>query len=59
MTYNLDNTFDRERFATRCRFLMEKRTAVDLTEHTFRSSSQNRYLHLLIGLVALDRAAQP
>ena len=27
---------------------------MDLTEHTFRSSSQNRYLHLLIGLVALE-----
>ena len=57
MTYNLDNNFDRERFTTRCRYLMEKRAAVDLTEHTFRSSSQNRYLHLLIGLVTLRSSA--
>ena len=54
MTYNLDNKFDRERFRTRCDYLMERRAAVDLTEHTFRSTSQNRYLHLLIGLVALE-----
>ena len=54
MTYNLDNKFDRERFRTRCDYLMERRAVVDLTEHTFRSTSQNRYLHLLIGLVALE-----
>lgn len=54
MTYNLDNKFDRERFRTRCDYLMERRAAVDLTEHIFRSTSQNRYLHLLIGLVALE-----
>lgn len=54
MTYDLAQRLDRERFRTRCDYLMEKGAAVDLTEHSFRSTSQNRYLHLLIGLVALE-----
>lgn len=54
MTYDLSQQLDRERFRTRCYYLISKGAAVDLTEHTFRSSSQNRYLHLLIGLVALE-----
>ena len=54
MTYDLSQTLDRERFRTRCFFLISKGAAVDLTERTFRSTSQNRYLHLLIGLVALE-----
>jgi len=54
MTYDLSQRFDLERFKTRCNYLIEKGAAVDLTERTFRSSSQNRYLHLLIGLVALE-----
>ena len=54
MTYDLSQTLDRERFRTRCFYLISKGAAVDLTERTFRSTSQNRYLHLLIGLVALE-----
>lgn len=54
MTYDLSQTLDRERFRTRCFYLISKGVAVDLTERTFRSTSQNRYLHLLIGLVALE-----
>jgi hypothetical protein len=54
MTYDLAQQFDLERFKARCNYLIEKGAAVDLTERTFRSSSQNRYLHLLIGLVALE-----
>ena len=54
MTYDLSQTLDRDRFRTRCFYLISKGAAVDLTERTFRSTSQNRYLHLLIGLVALE-----
>ena len=54
MTYDLSQQLDRERFRTRCFYLISKGAAVDLTERTFRSSSQNRCLHLLIGLVAME-----
>lgn len=54
MIYDLSQRFDRERFDARVRYLADKGAAVDLTEHTFRSTSQNRYLHLLIGLVAIE-----
>ena len=54
MTYDLSQPLDRERFAARCALLVKRGAVADLTEHTFRSSSQNRYLHLLIGLVALE-----
>lgn len=32
---------------------MERGAVVELTEKTFRSKSQNNYLHLLIGVVAM------
>jgi len=54
MTYDLSQELDRSRFTARCDCLIKKGVVVDLTEHTFRSSSQNRYVHLLIGLVALE-----
>jgi len=54
MTYDLSNNLDRSRFDARCALLRERGSVVDLTEKAFRSSSQNRYLHLLIGLVALE-----
>lgn len=57
MIYDLSQRLDRERFATRCRYLTEKAAVVEVTERTFRSGSQNRYLHLLIGLVALEVGA--
>lgn len=54
MTYDLTRELDRLRFEARCKDLAERGAAVDLTEKTYRSGSQNRYLHLLIGLVALE-----
>lgn len=54
MTYDLSQALDRARFAARCELLLKRGAVTDMTEHTFRSSSQNRYLHLLIGLVALE-----
>lgn len=54
MQYNLSSPLDRERFATRVDTLLRSRSCVDLTEKTFRTRSQNSYLHLLIGVVALE-----
>ena len=54
MTYVLSQELDRARFDARCIKLAEKGAVVELTERTFRSGAQNRYLHLLLGLVALE-----
>lgn len=54
MIYDLSNTLDRERFAARYATLMQNRCVVELTEKTFRTRNQNSYLHLLIGVVAME-----
>lgn len=54
MLYDLRNPLDRERFKRRCNALFEKRGIVDLSEKTQRSSQQNKYLHLLIGYLAIE-----
>ena len=54
MLYDLNNILDRERFKRRTSALYEKRVIVELSEKTTRSSSQNRYLHLLLGYLALE-----
>lgn len=54
MQYNLATELDQERFVSRANALLQKGVIVELTEKTFRSPNQNRYLHLLIGVVAMD-----
>lgn len=54
MQYNLNNPLDRERFKLRCNALYKKESVVELVEKTFRTPNQNRYLHLIIGVVAMD-----
>lgn len=54
MVYDLSNDFQRKSFLARMDNLMEKGAVVELTEKAFRSPNQNRYLHLLIGLVAIE-----
>lgn len=54
MTYDLRNSLDRERFRTKALSLMDKGAAVELTEKTGRTSNQNRYLHAILGVVAID-----
>ena len=54
MQYNLATELDKERFVNRANALLQKGVIVELTEKTFRSPNQNRYLHLLIGVVAMD-----
>lgn len=54
MQYNLSNTLDIARLQERLQHLAKKGAVVDLTEKTFRSPNQNRYAHLLMGVVALE-----
>lgn len=54
MLYDLDNILDRERFKRRAEQMLQKREKVELTGKSKRSSSQNRYLHLLLGYLAIE-----
>ena len=54
MVYDLSSDFQRKAFLARVDNLMEKGAVVELTEKVFRSPIQNRYLHLLIGVVAIE-----
>lgn len=54
MIYDLRNTLDQERFRTKALALLNKGVAVELTEKTGRTSNQNRYLHVILGVVAMD-----
>lgn len=54
MIYNLATPLDKERFSTRVKALLEKGSAVELTEKVPRSKRQNHYMHLLIGVVAME-----
>lgn len=54
MTYDLTSQLDRERFASRVRYLLDKGAAVELTEKVQRSLNQNNYLHAIIGAVAME-----
>ena len=54
MVYDLSSEFQRKSFLARVDNLMEKGAVVELTEKAFRSPNQNRYLHLLIGVVAIE-----
>lgn len=54
MQYDLSSDFQRKAFLARVDNLLDKGAVVELTEKAFRSPNQNRYLHLLIGVVAMD-----
>lgn len=54
MMYNLKNPVDRERFKRRCNALFKKQGVVELSERTQRSGQQNRFLHLLLGYLAIE-----
>ena len=54
MVYDLSSDFQRKSFLARMDNLMEKGAVVELTEKAFRSPNQNRYLHLLIGVGAIE-----
>ena len=54
MLYDLSSEFQRKAFLARVDNLMERGAVVEMTEKAFRSPNQNRYLHLLIGVVAIE-----
>lgn len=54
MLYDLKNPLDRDRFKRRCNALYEKQGIVDLSEKTQRSIQQNKFLHLLLGYLAME-----
>lgn len=54
MLYDLKNPLDRERFKRRCNALFKKQGIVELSEKTKRSNQSNKYLHLLLGYLAIE-----
>ena len=54
MQYDLTSDFQRKAFLSKVDLLLERGGVVEVTEKTFRTSSQNNYLHLLLGVVAME-----
>ena len=54
MIYNLANELDKRRFQTRAQSLADRGRVVELVEKTSRTTSQNAYLHLIVGVVAME-----
>lgn len=54
MQYDLSSELDRARLKVRWAALVRKGAVVDLTEKNFRTKRQNNYIHLLIGVVAME-----
>ena len=54
MTYDLSNDLHRKQFLARSENLLDKGAFVELREMTGRTGGQNRYLHLVIGVVAME-----
>lgn len=54
MLYDLHNELDRQRATKRWEYLLKRNAVVDLTEHVQRTNSQNAYLHVLLGLLAME-----
>ena len=54
MRYDFATELDNLRFDRRVAILKARRASVDLTEPTQRTKGQNNYLHLLLGVVAMD-----
>lgn len=55
MIYDLCNPYDREKFKRRVNALYQRQNVVELSEHKpRRSTPQNSYLHLLLGMFAME-----
>lgn len=54
MIYDLARPLDRERAAARFAALNEKGSCIELSEKFGRTLHQNSYLHLLLGVVAME-----
>lgn len=55
MIYDLSKPLDREKFKMRVNHLFAKGRQVELVEKAKRSLSQNSYLHVLLGILAIDQ----
>lgn len=54
MVYNLGESLDLARFSKRVKYLLAKGRIVELSEKAYRTGNQNRYLHALLGALALE-----
>lgn len=54
MQYNLSSQLDVARIQERLNALLKKGAVVELTEKAFKTPNQNRYAHLLMGMVGLE-----
>lgn len=54
MIYDLNDELCRRQIQARLDTLLERRRVVELTERTGRTSRQNRYLHVCLGVVAME-----
>lgn len=54
MIYDLSNDLHKTLFTTRVKMLMKRGSVIELAEKSMRTRGQNSYLHLLIGVVAME-----
>lgn len=54
MQYNLSSELDKQRFITRADSLIKKGAIIELVERAQRTKLQNNYLHLILGVVAME-----
>lgn len=54
MLYNLKDQLSRKRFSARVKALWESGSIVELTDKSRRTGQQNRFLHVAIGLLAIE-----
>lgn len=54
MIYDTTKIFDAQRCFERIKFLIEKGRPVEVIDKSIRSLSQNSYLHLIIGALAME-----
>lgn len=54
MIYNLDDDFCRKQIEARLQVLLKKRCLAELSEKTPRTNKQNRYLHVCLGVIAME-----
>lgn len=54
MIYDLSKDYPRKQAIARFKKLLDDKAVVEVTEKRMRTPSQNRYLHLLIGVLAME-----
>ena len=54
MIYDLKSQLSRKRFSTRVKALWDAGAVVELTDKRRRTNSQNNYLHVICGILAME-----